>query len=69
MVDIKREEWIQDAEDSEKAGSPITCRAVIKCIIGIGIEEEDKIRTWTDDADAVRLIAPYLIPCVVRNCS
>lgn len=53
MVDVKREEWIQDAEDSEKAGSPITCRAIIKCVIGIGIEEEDKIRTWTDDADSV----------------
>lgn len=58
MVDIKREEWIQDAEDCEKAGSAATCRAIIKCVIGTGIEEEDRIRTWMDDADAVSTHIP-----------
>lgn len=55
MVDIKREEWIQDAEDCEKAGSAATCKSIIKSIIGINIEDEDKIRTWMEDADAVSL--------------
>jgi len=53
MVDIKREEWIQDAEDCEKAGSTETCRALITHVIGLNIEDEDKVHTWTEDADAV----------------
>ena len=56
LVDIKREEWIQDAEDCEKAGSPATCKSIIKSVIGINIEDEDKIRTWMEDADAVSVI-------------
>ena len=56
MVDIKREEWIQDAEDCEKAGSVATCKAIIKSVIGTSIEEEDRIRTWMDDADAVCIL-------------
>lgn len=61
MVDIKREEWIQDAEDCEKAGSTVTCKAIIKCVIGTGIEEEDRIRTWMDDADAVSRLSNELV--------
>jgi len=29
MVEINREEWIKDAEDTEKSGSPQTCQAIM----------------------------------------
>uniref|UniRef100_A0A3P8SHU2 Pre-mRNA-processing factor 6 n=1 Tax=Amphiprion percula TaxID=161767 RepID=A0A3P8SHU2_AMPPE len=51
-VEINREQWIQDAEECDKAGSVATCQAVIRAVIGIGIEEEDRKHTWMEDADS-----------------
>lgn len=46
--------WLpQDAEECDKAGSVATCQAVIRAVIGIGIDEEDRKRTWMEDADSV----------------
>ncbi|CAH1719286.1 unnamed protein product [Chironomus riparius] len=50
-VEINREQWLQEAIESEKSGSVRTCQAVIKSVIGIGIEEEDRKQTWIDEAD------------------
>lgn len=44
---------MQDAEECDKAGSVATCQAVIRAVIGIGIEEEDRKHTWMEDADSV----------------
>lgn len=44
---------IQDAEECDKAGSVTTCQAVIRAVIGIGIEEEDCKHTWMEDAESV----------------
>nr|CAB3265193.1 pre-mRNA-processing factor 6 [Phallusia mammillata] len=52
MVDINREQWIQDAENTEKAGSIATCQSIIKHVIGIGIEDEDRKHSWMDDAES-----------------
>ncbi|CAJ0965970.1 unnamed protein product, partial [Ranitomeya imitator] len=51
-VEINREQWIQDAEECDKAGSVVTCQAVVRAVIGIGIEEEDRKHTWMEDADS-----------------
>uniref|UniRef100_A0A8C6M8I7 Pre-mRNA-processing factor 6 n=1 Tax=Nothobranchius furzeri TaxID=105023 RepID=A0A8C6M8I7_NOTFU len=51
-VEINREQWIQDAEECDKAGSVATCQAVIRAVIGIGIEEEDRKHTWMEDSDS-----------------
>ncbi|XP_032815124.1 pre-mRNA-processing factor 6 [Petromyzon marinus] len=51
-VEINREHWIQDAEECDKAGSVTTCQAVIRAVIGIGVEEEDRKHTWMEDADS-----------------
>lgn len=51
-VEINREQWIQDAEECDKAGSVVTCQAVTRAVIGIGIEEEDRKRTWMEDAES-----------------
>uniref|UniRef100_A0A2K5BZL6 Pre-mRNA-processing factor 6 n=1 Tax=Aotus nancymaae TaxID=37293 RepID=A0A2K5BZL6_AOTNA len=51
-VEINREQWIQDAEECDRAGSVATCQAVMRAVIGIGIEEEDRKHTWMEDADS-----------------
>lgn len=50
-VEIKREEWMNDAIECDKTNSIKTCQAIIKNIISIGVEEEDAIDTWSSDAD------------------
>lgn len=51
-VEINRKHWLDDAIDAEKAGSVLTCKAIIKHVIGIGIEdEEEREGAWTEDAE------------------
>ena len=49
-VGISREAWLQEAENSERASAPCTSQSIIKYTIGIGIDPEDRLRTWSDDA-------------------
>ncbi|XP_048590658.1 pre-mRNA-processing factor 6 [Nematostella vectensis] len=51
-VEINRDQWIKDAEECEKAQSVETCQAIIRTVIGVGVEEEDRKHTWMDDADS-----------------
>jgi pre-mRNA-processing factor 6 len=51
-VEIKRDQWIQDAQECDKAGNVRTCQAIIKCVIGIGVDEEDQTETWMEDAES-----------------
>ncbi|CAM6093470.1 unnamed protein product [Calypogeia fissa] len=53
-VVIDREAWMKEAEAAERAGSVATCRAIIRSTVGIGVEEEDRKRTWVADADETR---------------
>ena len=48
-VEIKRDDWIADAIECDKTGSLKTCQAIIRNVIGIGVEEEDAIDNWTED--------------------
>lgn len=50
-VEINRDQWISDAIECDKTGSIKTCQAIIRNVIGIGVEEEDAQETWTEDAD------------------
>ncbi|PVD31927.1 hypothetical protein C0Q70_07353 [Pomacea canaliculata] len=59
MVEINREQWIKDAEDCERSGSLHTCQAIIRAVISIGVEEEDKKHTWMADADACAAHGAY----------
>ncbi|XP_006723832.1 pre-mRNA-processing factor 6 isoform X1 [Pongo abelii] len=43
---------VEDAEECDRAGSVATCQAVMRAVIGIGIEEEDRKHTWMEDADS-----------------
>ncbi len=50
-VVISRESWLKEAEVAEKASAPFTSASIIKHTIGIGVDVEDRQRTWADDAN------------------
>jgi len=48
---ISREQWLKEAEKAEIiANSPLTSASIIKYTIGIGVDPEDRLRTWLSDA-------------------
>ena len=47
---VTRAQWLQEAETAEAAGAPLTSAAIVKHTVGIGVEQEDRQRTWADDA-------------------
>lgn len=59
-VEINREMWFQEAIESEKSGAVNCCQSIVRAIIGISVEEEDRKQTWIDDADFVSSIHQIL---------
>ncbi|PKU32035.1 pre-mrna-processing factor hypothetical protein [Limosa lapponica baueri] len=53
----------KDAEECDKAGSVATCQAIMRAVIGIGIEEEDRKHTWMEDADSRILGGSFAESC------
>ena len=49
---VSRAQWLKEAEDAEFAGAPLTSAAIVKCTAGRGVDDEDRQRTWSDDANA-----------------
>lgn len=47
---VTRAQWLQEAETSESSGAPLTSAAIIKYTVGHGVDDEDRQRTWADDA-------------------
>lgn len=50
-VEINREQWLIDAINAEKGESVRTCQAIIRAVIAVGIEDEDKKHTYMQDAE------------------
>jgi len=52
-VVIDRDYWLKEAENSEKAKPPslATCRAIVRAVVEIGVDVEDRKRTWKADAE------------------
>lgn len=48
---VTREQWLKEAELAEAAEATSTSAAIIKHTIGIGVDAEDRRRTWADDAN------------------
>ncbi|PRQ45715.1 putative tetratricopeptide-like helical domain, pre-mRNA-processing factor 6/Prp1/STA1 [Rosa chinensis] len=46
-----RETWMKEAEKVERAGHVVICQAIIQNSVGVGVEEEDRKRTWLADAE------------------
>mmetsp|Transcript_36225 Transcript_36225/g.78154 ORF Transcript_36225/g.78154 Transcript_36225/m.78154 type:complete len:592 (-) Transcript_36225:57-1832(-) len=49
---VMRAQWLKEAEAAEAAGAPLTSAAIVKCTVGRGVDDEDRQRTWADDANA-----------------
>ncbi len=52
QVTIDREYWLREAEAAESTGAVLTCAAIVKNTIHVAVDEEDRQKTWMDDADA-----------------
>eukprot|EP00614_Pseudopedinella_elastica_P016698 CAMPEP_0172649228 /NCGR_PEP_ID=MMETSP1068-20121228/241681_1 /TAXON_ID=35684 /ORGANISM="Pseudopedinella elastica, Strain CCMP716" /LENGTH=985 /DNA_ID=CAMNT_0013463579 /DNA_START=45 /DNA_END=3002 /DNA_ORIENTATION=- len=52
QVVIDREQWLKEAEAAEKAGAPLTCASIVRNSIWRGVEDDDRKRTWLDDAQS-----------------
>ncbi|ETV67828.1 hypothetical protein H257_16064 [Aphanomyces astaci] len=50
-VRIDRDTWLKEAEACETADAPLTCAALVKHSLALGVDPEDQKRTWMDDAD------------------
>jgi len=48
---MDREKWIAEAEKSEKNNYIITCQAIILETIGMGIDDDERKRIWSIDAE------------------
>lgn len=49
---VTRAQWLQEAEAAESSGAPLTSAAIVKCTVGRGVDDEDRQRTWSDDANS-----------------
>ncbi|KAE9043748.1 hypothetical protein PR002_g3175 [Phytophthora rubi] len=51
QVVMNREMWLKEAEACEQAEAPLTCAAIVRASLDVGVEPEDRKRTWMDDAE------------------
>lgn len=58
-VEINKELWMKDAMDAEKSGSIQTCQEIVKAVIGVGVDEEDRKDTWLEDAESCTQESAY----------
>eukprot|EP00049_Salpingoeca_infusionum_P022507 m.7164 g.7164 ORF g.7164 m.7164 type:complete len:909 (+) comp5223_c0_seq1:190-2916(+) len=49
-VEINRDHWMQDAVLCDKSGHTLTCQAIVRAVIGVGIDDEERQETWMADA-------------------
>lgn len=47
---LSREQWLREAEQVEREGSPRTCAAIVRATIYLDIDPEDRSRVWVEDA-------------------
>lgn len=52
-VVISRDGWLKEAEAAERAqpAAVLTCRSIVGEVVGLGVDEEDRKRTWMGDAE------------------
>lgn len=46
MVEINREHWMKDAEDCDKYGSTAVAQAIVRNVISLNVDDEDRKDTW-----------------------
>lgn len=52
-VIVDRDVWLKEAEAAERGTPPmiVTCQAIVSAVVGLGVDNEDRKRTWMADAD------------------
>lgn len=50
---VKRDDWLKLAEEADRAGYPGTVTAIVESSIDLSIEDADREKTWTEDAQAM----------------
>jgi len=48
---VTRAQWLKEAEMAEASQAPATSAAIVKHTLGVGVDVEDRQRTWSDDAN------------------
>lgn len=61
QVVIGRDFWLREAEAAEAGGSVVTCGAIVRNVLHLGVDEEDRKRTWMDDAEAALAKTPPFV--------
>ncbi|OAF67311.1 Pre-mRNA processing factor 6-like protein [Intoshia linei] len=51
-VEIKRDDWLKEAELCETAKSILTAKQIVQCVIDIDVDKEDRKSIWMDDAES-----------------
>jgi len=49
-VVIEREQWLEEASKCERDGSPAVCQAIVHETVGDGVDEQDRLEMWKQDA-------------------
>ena len=49
---LSRDQWLREAEQVDKEGSPTTCAAIVRATVHLDIDAEDRRRVWSEDADS-----------------
>eukprot|EP00939_MAST-03C_sp_MAST-3C-sp1_P003489 g3489.t1 len=49
-VFLDRDVWLKEAEKAERANAPLTAASIVHATLDIGVEAEDRLRTYMDDA-------------------
>ncbi|GAA5937627.1 U4/U6-U5 snRNP complex subunit PRP6 [Sporobolomyces koalae] len=52
-AELSRDQWLAEAEKAEGQGSQVTAQAIVKATIHLGLEEEDRLDVWMDDAQTM----------------
>jgi len=50
---VSRDQWLKEAEIAEAADAPETASSIVKWTVGLGVDVEDRMRTWADDATSM----------------
>eukprot|EP00735_Rhodelphis_limneticus_P003620 TRINITY_DN1510_c0_g1::TRINITY_DN1510_c0_g1_i1::g.28127::m.28127 TRINITY_DN1510_c0_g1::TRINITY_DN1510_c0_g1_i1::g.28127 ORF type:complete len:912 (-),score=274.68,sp/Q91YR7/PRP6_MOUSE/55.58/0.0,PRP1_N/PF06424.7/1.7e-43,TPR_14/PF13428.1/84,TPR_14/PF13428.1/0.065,TPR_14/PF13428.1/1.3e+03,TPR_14/PF13428.1/1.7e+02,TPR_14/PF13428.1/0.031,TPR_14/PF13428.1/1.1,TPR_14/PF13428.1/35,TPR_14/PF13428.1/3.7,TPR_14/PF13428.1/0.0032,TPR_14/PF13428.1/26,TPR_14/PF13428.1/0.98,TPR_14/PF13428.1/1.4e-05,TPR_14/PF134 len=48
---IDRDTWLKHAEECERSGSVLTCQAIVRATVGMGVEDVDRKQTWMHDGE------------------
>jgi len=48
-VVLNRSQWLKEAESAESSGATLTSASIVKHTVGIGVDLEDRFRTWMGD--------------------